>query len=72
MNRISAGIAGLCFLGCIGIVVLAYVSAMLRTHGPALREFTHWLVTPQFCLGALAMSVAVAAFGLALSWSDAP
>lgn len=59
---VSAGIAGLCFLACGLIVVLAHVSTLFRVYGPACREWLielayaanewmTWLMVPQFGMG---------------------
>ena len=58
----SAGIAGLCFLACALIVVLAYISTLFRLYAPTVREFLLWMMTPQFGLGLLC------AFGLIGGW----
>ncbi len=37
----AAGIAGMCFLACIAIVPLAYLSTLFRHYAPIARE---WLI----------------------------
>ena len=54
----SAGIAGLCFLACVLIPILAQVSTLFRHYAPIAREWLLWLMVPQFGMGM------VFAFGL--------
>ena len=49
----SAGIAGLCFLGCALCVALAFLSTLFRVYAPAVRDWLLWLMVPQFGLGIL-------------------
>ncbi|MDQ3160265.1 MAG: hypothetical protein M3Q51_04480 [Pseudomonadota bacterium] len=49
----SAAVAGICFLACIAIVALTYLSTLLTKYGPLLREFIHWLLTPQMVIGVM-------------------
>ncbi len=66
----SAGVAGLCFLACIAIVAVAYVTHLLRVYGPVLREWIHWALTPQFVLGMLFMAFCTALCALAIARSN--
>ena len=59
----SAGIAGLCFLACALIVVLAYISTLYRIYAPILREMILATLTPQFAVGLFA-GIALAGSGL--------
>ena len=52
----AAGIAGLCFLACALIPVLAYAFTLLRTYGPIWREMIHATLTPQFAAGMFFMA----------------
>lgn len=66
----SAGVAGLCFGACILIVALAYVSALFRIHGPAMREWLLWLMSPQFGMGMLAAFLLIAAWLCLFAWAE--
>ena len=69
MNRsLSAGVAGLCFFGCIGIVVLAYAMQAIRVYGPLVRDLIHATLTPQFAAGMFFMAfvACLAAFCIGL------
>lgn len=66
----SAGIAGLCFFGCIAIVALAYVMTWIRVYGPILRELIHATLTPQFAAG-MFLGIALVLVGLLLiAWGE--
>ena len=53
MNRQSqaAGIAGLSFLACIAIAIVAVAQHLLRVHGPAIREVLLWCADPRTGIG---------------------
>ena len=47
----SAGIAGLCFLACAGIALVAVAQHLLLVHGPAIRAFLIWCADPRTGIG---------------------
>lgn len=78
---VSAGIAGLCFLGCGLIAVLAYVSSLFRVYGPAAREWLialayaanermNWALTPQFVLGMFFMALVLCLGAALIAWGE--
>ena len=72
MNRpnAAAGIAGLCFLGCIAIGALAYVMTWIRVYGPIVREVILATLTPQFAAG-MFFGIGLVLFGaLLIAWGD--
>lgn len=66
----AAGIAGLCFLACGLIVALAYVSTLIRTYAPIVREFLLWAATPQLGIGLVLGMAVMAVTLLAFAWSE--
>ena len=77
----AAGIAGLCFLACIAIGALAYLSALFRVYGPPFRawlidlayaanEWMAWLTTPQFVLGMFFMALVLCLGAALIAWGE--
>ena len=66
----SPAIAGLCFLACGLIVALAYVSTLIRTYAPIVREFLLWAATPQLGIGLVLGMAVMAVTLLAFAWSE--
>ncbi len=63
----SAGIAGICFLACALFAVSVYFFTKLREFGPVIREWFHWLLTPQFVMGVLIGYALMAGIGWAMA-----
>lgn len=72
MNRHAPGIAGVCFLACGVMVVLAYASTLLREYGPTVRAWilgitdtvyavVAWANDPKFFAGVI--------FAIGLLWA---
>jgi hypothetical protein len=58
-NHAAGGIAGLCFLACAVLPLLAVASSKLRVYAPMWREALHATLTPQFAAGMAFMLVIV-------------
>lgn len=66
----SAGIAGLAFLACAAIVLLAWLMGLVRTYGPVVREAILATVTPQFAAGMFAGIGLVLVGALLFAWGE--
>lgn len=72
MNRhaFAGGVAGLCFLACGLIVVLAYLSSLFRIYGPVAREVILATVTPQFAAGAFSGIALISFCAFLFAWGE--
>lgn len=50
------------------ILLVVIGTHLLRVYGPELREFIHWLLTPQLVLGMLAMAMLVCVSAMVMAW----
>ncbi len=66
----SAGIAGICFLACALFAVSVYFFTKLREFGPVIREWFHWLLTPQMVIGVMLAYLLLAIVTAALVIDD--
>ena len=63
-------IAGLCFLACAAIVVLALIGHAIHPYLPAMREFLLWAMAPQFAIGMFVGASLFAVGVVLISWRD--
>jgi len=67
MNRAdAAGIAGFCFLACIGMVIIAGFDHW----APALRGWILWVLTPQFVVGVALTTVCFFTAAVIFAWES--
>lgn len=67
MNRAdAAGIAGFCFLACIGMVIIAGFDQW----APALRHWILWVLTPQFVVGVALTTVCFFIAAVIFAWES--
>lgn len=71
MSKRNAAIgAAIGFGGMALCIVLALAMHAIHPHLPALREFIHWLLEPQFAIGMFAGIALVVAGAAVMAWGD--
>ena len=67
MNRAdAAGIAGFCFLACIGMVIIVGFDQW----APVLRQWILWALTPQFVVGVALSTVCFSTAAAIFAWGS--